>query len=87
MTAKVVPLRGELPPDPDRARQDVVAFLREILELAEAGRIDGIAVAMGTVGDDIAYRWMYGSASWRLAAAVGRMQFRMLAEVDEADAG
>ena len=72
---RVVSLTGE--PVRGFACADIVHELEELLSQAKRGEIDGLAFALSRPNDTISTRVLYGSAGFRLLAAVGILHHDM----------
>lgn len=63
------------------ASQEVIDLLKLMLAEAERGEIDGIAIALSRPNDSIGSCWVFGSARFRLIAAVELLKGNILAHM------
>lgn len=64
-------------------RKDVIATLEKTLAEAKRGEIDGIAIAISRPNDRVSTRYEFGSASFRLIAAVEYLRHDFMQAMDD----
>ena len=77
---KIIPLfsKSDVEVATGDAPADIIELLKTTIEEAERGEIDGIGIAISRPNDTIGTRWIFGSANFRLIAAVSILHANLM---------